>query len=67
MIKEPTIDNRIVSEAVRRGYRFKIEEDGTEKLIRPDGSVAVIARPPINVNMQEELNHSMVTQVTLLP
>jgi hypothetical protein len=26
------------------GYRIEISEDGTERLIRPDGTVAVIAR-----------------------
>lgn len=32
-------------EAERRGYRFELSEDGTEeRMIRPDGTVAVIAR-----------------------
>lgn len=32
-----------------RGYRFTIDADGTERMYRPDGSLAVIARrrPPL--------------------
>lgn len=31
--------------AVAAGYRFEVSEDGnTERMIRPDGTVAVIAR-----------------------
>ena len=32
--------------AVARGYRIDVAPDGTERLVRPDGTVAVIARPP---------------------
>lgn len=33
------------AEAIRRGYRFEVSEDGQEeRMIRPDGTVAVIAR-----------------------
>lgn len=39
------IDQLLQDEAVRRGYRFEISDDGEEhRLIRPDGSVAMIAR-----------------------
>lgn len=32
-------------EAKRRGYRFEFSEDGNEeRLIRPDGTVAIFAR-----------------------
>ena len=27
------------------GYTIQIDRDGTERVIRPDGSVAIIARP----------------------
>jgi hypothetical protein len=30
--------------AEQRGCRFEIDADGTERMIRPDGTVAVIAR-----------------------
>jgi hypothetical protein len=30
--------------AMLRGYRFETDRDGTERMIRPDGSVAIIAR-----------------------
>jgi hypothetical protein len=29
-----------------RGYRIEVDADGTERLIRPDGTVAVIAHRP---------------------
>jgi hypothetical protein len=32
--------------AIEQGYRFEIDNDGTERMIRPDGTVALIARPP---------------------
>lgn len=32
--------------SVALGYRFEIDADGTERMIRPDGSVALIARKP---------------------
>ncbi len=27
------------------GYRFEVDADGTERMYRPDGSLAVTARP----------------------
>lgn len=30
--------------AIEQGFRFEVDEDGTERAIRPDGTVAVIAR-----------------------
>jgi hypothetical protein len=29
--------------ALARGYRIEVDADGTERLIRPDGTVAMIA------------------------
>lgn len=36
---------RIKQLARLRGYTFEVDADGTERTIRPDGTVAVIARP----------------------
>jgi hypothetical protein len=35
----------IKAAASRAGYRFEVDPDGTERCLRPDGTVAVIARP----------------------
>jgi hypothetical protein len=32
--------------AAEQGYRFEVDTDGTERMIRPDGTVALVARPP---------------------
>lgn len=36
---------RIKELIAKVGYRVERDADGTERVIRPDGSVAVIARP----------------------
>ncbi len=39
------LPEHVKAEAIRRGYRFEVSEDGLEeRLVRPDGTVAVIAR-----------------------
>lgn len=32
--------------ALQIDYTFKVDPDGTERMIRPDGTIALIARPP---------------------
>lgn len=40
---------------IRHGYRIEVDPDGTERVIRPDGTVAVIARrPPERLNAISE-------------
>jgi hypothetical protein len=35
---------RLKALALSMGYRIDVDKDGTERLIRPDGTVAVIAK-----------------------
>ncbi len=42
----------LVNEYERRGYRLEVSDDGREeRLIRPDGTVAVIARKPAVIRL----------------
>lgn len=44
---EMTLPEDLKTEAIRRGYRFErtdTDEEIVERMIRPDGTVAVIAR-----------------------
>jgi hypothetical protein len=40
-----TSDLDMLKAFAQRGYTIQIDPDGTERVMRPDGSVAVIARP----------------------
>jgi hypothetical protein len=45
MNDKPTLNETLRQAAIARGYRFEVSTDGNEeRMIRPDGSVAVIAR-----------------------
>lgn len=35
----------------KAGYQFVVEADGTERVFRPDGSVAITARPSVTVTV----------------
>lgn len=53
-------------ELVSRGYRLEVQPDGTEILYRPDGSVAVRAKPrPAPVSSQEKYLSTLQTAARL--
>lgn len=48
MTKNP-LPQFLIDEAEQRGYRFEMDPDGTIRMIRPDGTVAIIARKQIRL------------------
>lgn len=40
-------------EMVRRGYWFEIDADGTERMYRPDGTLALTARKKVQDDGQD--------------
>jgi hypothetical protein len=54
MMKFPLSIEQLKDMATMAGFRFEVDADGTERMYRPDGTLAVTARKKTQVESQTE-------------